>query len=209
MDTQHAAIAAAAGYALFLLLAFGLKTLAHWRRTGSTGFVGLSGRAGTAEWWGGVLFGASVIGGAAAPVLQITGVVAPMAVLAQPVVQASGALFLLMGIAGTLYAQFAMGDSWRIGVDEAERTALVSSGPFRWVRNPIFTAMSAATIGLVLLIPNAVAWLTLAALVVALEVQVRLVEEPYLVGVHGEAYRRYASSAGRFLPGIGKLDATR
>jgi len=43
------------------------------------------------------------------------------------------------------------------------------------------------------------------ALVVAVEVQVRLVEEPYLTKTHGERYLRYASRVGRFVPGAGLL----
>jgi protein-S-isoprenylcysteine O-methyltransferase Ste14 len=40
-------------------------------------------------------------------------------------------------------------------------------------------------------------------LVVSTEAQVRLVEEPYLLGVHGDAYRAYAARVGRFSPGLG------
>jgi protein-S-isoprenylcysteine O-methyltransferase Ste14 len=42
-----------------------------------------------------------------------------------------------LGLAGSLLAQLAMGDSWRIGVDESEKTELVTAGPFAVVRNPI------------------------------------------------------------------------
>ena len=42
-------------------------------------------------------------------------------------------------------------------------------------------------------------------LVVGLELHVRRVEEPYLLRTHGDAYRTYAASAGRFVPGIGRL----
>jgi hypothetical protein len=41
----------------------------------------------------------------------------------------------------TVIAQFAMAESWRIGVDPNERTPLVTTGAFAMVRNPIFTAM--------------------------------------------------------------------
>jgi protein-S-isoprenylcysteine O-methyltransferase Ste14 len=41
--------------------------------------------------------------------------------------------------------------------------------------------------------------------VTALELQVRRVEEPYLLGKHGEAYRGYTASVGRFIPGVGLL----
>ena len=118
---------------------------------------------------------------------------------------AAGIGFYLVGVAATLWAQLAMGESWRIGVDESERTALVASGPFRWVRNPIYTAMTIATVGLALLAPNPLSCVALVALIVALEIQVRLVEEPYLSRIHGERYRRWAAQTGRFLPMIGRM----
>lgn len=205
MTTQDAATLALGGYALFMLLAFGLRTWVHYRRTGATGFAGITGRPGSAEWSGGVLFVVALAAGVAAPTLQLAGLIAPHPALTTPAVRSIGVILYLAGIIGTLWAQFAMGDSWRIGVDAGARTALVASGPFRWVRNPIFTAMSAATLGLALVVPNVVALLAVVALAVALEIQVRLVEEPYLMQAHGEDYRRYAAGTGRFLPGIGRL----
>ena len=32
-----------------------------------------------------------------------------------------------------------------------------------------------------------------------------MVEEPYLLKVHGSAYAEYAARVGRFLPGVGRL----
>ena len=104
----------------------------------------------------------------------------------------------------TLVAQLSMGDSWRIGVDPSERTELVHEGAFRLVRNPIFSAMLVTAVGLTLIVPNVLAVVGLVSLVVALEAQVRGVEEPYLRSVHGDAYRRYESSVGRFVPGFGR-----
>ena len=105
----------------------------------------------------------------------------------------------------TLGAQFAMGESWRIGVDESEQTEMVTTGPFSIVRNPIFTAMVPTALGLALLVPNVVAIVGFVALVVALEIQVRLVEEPYLLRTHGDAYAQYARRVGRFVPLLGRL----
>jgi protein-S-isoprenylcysteine O-methyltransferase Ste14 len=98
-----------------------------------------------------------------------------------------------------------MGTSWRIGVDPAERTALVTSGPFALVRNPIFAAMLPTALGLTLLVPSWVAIAGLLGLLVALELQVRVVEEPYLLRAHGEKYAGYAARVGRFVPGMGLL----
>jgi protein-S-isoprenylcysteine O-methyltransferase Ste14 len=98
-----------------------------------------------------------------------------------------------------------MGASWRIGVDASEKTALVSAGVFGRVRNPIYSGMLLALVGLLLVVPNVVSLLALLATALGLEVHVRKVEEPYLLRVHGEGYRRYAGRVGRFVPGVGLL----
>ncbi len=201
-------VIALAGYTVFLALAFGLRAVVHYRSTGTTGYVGLSGRPFSTDWWAGVLFGVAVVAGVLAPLAQILGLVQPWTGAGAALERAGYALGLTLtalGIAGTLWAQFAMGRSWRIGVDPEARTELVSRGPFRWVRNPIFTWMTCASLGLVLLAPNLLAVAAMLALLVALELQVRGVEEPYLLRTHGETYRRYAAATGRFLPGIGRL----
>src|SRR5690606_36949492 len=123
----------------------------------------------------------ALIGGALAPVAQLLGLVAPWTAPDDTAPVVVGAILCSAGIGGTLHAQIAMGRSWRIGVDRSERTELVAEGPFRRVRNPIFSWMTVASAGLVLIAPNALAVLALVALVVALEIQVRAVEEPHLL----------------------------
>jgi protein-S-isoprenylcysteine O-methyltransferase Ste14 len=118
-------------------------------------------------------------------------------------VQGVGSLLAVVGIGLTIGAQLSMRDSWRIGVDASERTELRTSGMFRMVRNPIFTAMDITATGMLLMVPTAVSLSGLVALIVALHLQVRVVEEPYLLRTHGESYERYRSTAGRFLPRIG------
>jgi len=99
----------------------------------------------------------------------------------------------------------AMGNSWRIGVDDGETTALVRSGVFGLVRNPIYVGMFVFGLGTTLIAPNAVAIFAYAMAVVVTQLQVRLVEEPYLQKVHGESYRQYASTVGRFVPRVGLI----
>lgn len=199
------ATVALASYAVYLGLAFGLRTVVQLRTTGSTGFKGIGGRLGSAEWIAGALFAVALGVGVAAPVLALAGLVEPLGALDTTAVHGAGIALFAVGLAGTLAAQMAMGASWRIGVDESERTELVTDGPFRIVRNPIFAAMLPASAGLTLMVPSVVAIAGLAALFVALELQVRVVEEPYLRRAHGEVYERYAAAVGRFLPGLGTL----
>jgi len=191
-------------YAVWLLLGFGVRTLVQLCRTGDTGFRGAGHRPGSPQWWAGLLFVAALATGLAAPVAGLAGL-DPFDPADRPVVHAAGVALAGFGVLATLGTQLAMGDAWRTGVEERERTTLVTGGPFRLVRNPIFTAMASTALGLALMVANTVAVAGLAALVIALEPQVRVVEEPYLQRVHGAAYQRYAATVGRFVPGVGRL----
>jgi protein-S-isoprenylcysteine O-methyltransferase Ste14 len=192
-------------YAVYLVLAFGLRTLIQLRRTGSTGFHGIGGRPGSPEWIAGVGFVLALALGAAAPILALLDVIEPIAALDVTAVHVVGVVLTVLGIAATLYAQIAMGASWRIGVDASERTALVTTGPFAIVRNPIFAAMIPTALGLTLLVPSWIAFVGFAGLLLALELQVRVVEEPYLLNAHPQDYPAYARRVGRFAPGLGRL----
>ena len=196
---------ALAFYGIYFAVAFVARSLVQYHRTGSTGFRGVSGAAGSAEWWGGVLFVLAFALGVLGAVLQLLDVVEPIDAIDTEFVQAAGAGMFLGGFLTTIVAQLAMGDSWRIGVDESERTELVTGGPFAAVRNPIFSGMIPVTLGFTLLVPNPLAVAGFVALVVALEIQTRLVEEPYLLATHGDTYAGYAARVGRFFPYVGRL----
>ncbi len=196
-------------FILYLALAFGVRTVLQLRRTGSTGFKGVSGRPGSAEWLGGVLFIVALVLSLAAPVLDLVGALEPFGPFDTQVGHALGFVLYGLGLVGTLVAQGAMSRSWRIGVDESEKTELVTTGPFALVRNPIFAAMIPGLLGLALMVPNVAALIGFVTLIGALELQVRFVEEPYLLGAHGEIYAKYASRVGRFVPGLGRLKLQR
>jgi protein-S-isoprenylcysteine O-methyltransferase Ste14 len=194
-------------YAVFGALAFGLRIALQLRRTGSTGLKGVSGDAGSVEWLAGVLFVAAIALGVAAPILDLNGVLDPIDALDGDAGHWIGAALAATGIALTLYAQLAMGTAWRIGVDTSERTDLVTDGPFALARNPIYAAMLPTVLGIALIVPNVAAIASLITLVIALELQTRAVEEPYLLRTHGAAYADYARRVGRFLPGVGRIRA--
>ncbi|WP_413810478.1 methyltransferase family protein [Streptomyces sp. OE57] len=197
------AVAAFALYVGWAGAAFGVRAVLQHRRTGDAGFRGVPGRPGTAAWWAGVLFVLALLGGAAAPLGTLAGLPELPGTRAAPV-QWTGLGIALAGIAATFAAQTAMGASWRVGVDAGERTELVTAGLFAHVRNPVFTAMTVTAAGLGLMTPNLIAVTALAGVILAVQSQVRAVEEPCLRSVHGAAYATYSSRAGRFLPGIGR-----
>lgn len=197
---------AAAGIALALLamfgvLGFGWRSWLQYRRTGSAGFRRI--RGGPTEWLAGTGFVLALAVTVSAPIAQLCDLIAPPSVLNDGRIQAAGIVIAVGGIAATVYAQLAMGDSWRIGVDQWETTTLVTTGIFGRVRNPIYTAMFAFAFGIALVTPNVVALTGFVLLVTTVELQVRRVEEPHLRRVHGAIYAAYTACVGRFVPGVG------
>lgn len=185
-------------------LVLGLRTLVQWKRTNDTGHRHGSSPRGSAAWCAEQLMGVANLLVVAGPVAALLGL-SPLPGLDRPAVNAAGAVIAVAAIAFTATAQFNMGESWRIGVDRQEHTPLVVGGFFGLTRNPIFAGFVAGGAGLALMVPNAVAIAGLIAVIAAVQITVRLVEEPYLVATHGESYLRYAARVGRFVPGVGRL----
>lgn len=194
-------------WALYGLLGFVLRVAIQFRRTGDTGLRGVTGKPGSVEWLAGVAFVAAIALGVAAPILALNDVIEPIDSLDGTAVHVIGIALYAVGLGGLVVAQGTMGESWRVGVDATERTSLVTTGMFSIVRNPIFTAMVALTLGLALLVPSVISVLAVALLLLSVELQTRIVEEPHLLDTHGQAYSSYAGHVGRFLPGVGRLRA--
>jgi protein-S-isoprenylcysteine O-methyltransferase Ste14 len=185
--------------------ALGLRVAIHLRRTGSTGLVGARSAPWTLPWLAEVGHVIALPLGVSAPVLDLLDVLDPIAALNRGAVHATGVVLFGLGLTGVVVGQTTMGSSWRIGLDPRERTALVTGGPFSLVRNPIFSSLIPLLLGLALVVPSAVALASVVLFFASVQMETRLVEEPYLRRVHGEAYASYASRVGRFLPGIGRL----
>ena len=175
----------------------------QFRRTGASP-LRFRDKPGSPQWWSRLLSTIGVLLAIGAPLAELAGL-APFAILDQPAVRFGGVVLVVLGIVVTIGSQLAMGDSWRGDVDPDVRTPLVTSGPFALVRNPIFSGAALSAVGLALVVPNVLSLAMLVLFLAGLEIQVRLVEEPYLLQVHAEAYRRYASRTGRFVPGVGRL----
>ncbi len=108
-----------------------------------------------------------------------------------------GWLILHASLLLIVIAQSQMKESWRIGIDEKNRTELISSGIFRFSRNPIFLGMRLTMGGLVLVLPNALTVVAYALTWTVLQIQVRM-EEAFLTKMHGETYQNYLRTTPRW-----------
>jgi protein-S-isoprenylcysteine O-methyltransferase Ste14 len=118
-DTVSAAVALVM-FTVFAALGFGWRSWVQHRAAASTGFRGISGRVGPLEWTAGVGFVVAIVAAVAAPVLQLAGMAAPIGALHAGWLQWSGIALAAAGIAGTVYAQLDLGESWRVGASHGE-----------------------------------------------------------------------------------------
>lgn len=116
----------------------------------------------------------------------------------------NGPTFSLVGViaaaAGAVLAVCAgsgMGRRWRVGVPEEAPDALVTTGLFRFSRNPVFLGMITVALGLTAAVPADLMVVAALAFWVACEMQVRD-EEEFLLSAFGTEYRDYMARVRRW-----------
>ncbi len=113
-------------------------------------------------------------------------------------VRALGAVLGLVGDGIFLVAVLTMWDSWRAGIPETDRTDFVSTGIYRYSRNPAFLGFDLMYLGILLLFFNLPLLLFTLWAMVMLHLQI-LQEERYLPTVFGTAYATYQKQVCRYL----------
>lgn len=89
-------------------------------------------------------------------------------------------------------------DSWRAGIDESQRTTLVTTGVYRFSRNPAFVGFDLTYLGCALAVCNG-AMLAAAAFAAGMMHLQILEEEKHLEKMFGQPYRDYRRQTRRYL----------
>ena len=100
------------------------------------------------------------------------------------------------------WASRTMGRNWSIVARTRGDHALVTAGPFAWIRHPIYTAMFLLMVALAIGLGH-VARLFIAVPIYALGTAIRVrIEERLLRTTFSSAYDEYANRVKRFIPGV-------
>ena len=97
-----------------------------------------------------------------------------------------------------LLSVLCMKDSWRAGIPDKDHTDLVTSGIYRFSRNPAFLGFDLMYIGMMLMYCNLLIVPLTVFAIVMLHLQI-LQEERYLEKAFGTAYREYKRHTFRYL----------
>ena len=97
-----------------------------------------------------------------------------------------------------LLSAWCMKDSWRAGIPDKDKTKLVTTGIYRFSRNPAFLGFDLMYIGVLLLYGNLLTFGFSVFAIVMLHLQI-LQEERYLVNAFGAPYQAYCRHVFRYL----------
>jgi protein-S-isoprenylcysteine O-methyltransferase Ste14 len=107
----------------------------------------------------------------------------------------TGAALLLLA-----WVQWSLGKNFGTTLHLHQGHSLVTGGPYRWVRHPMYSALFLLGVGFLLLTAN---WAVGVPLIVALSILVVVRvgnEEALMIEQFGDEYRAYMQQTGRFLP---------
>lgn len=114
----------------------------------------------------------------------------------------AGIVIALLGFALLQWAQTTLANSWSDTPRMMKEQTLITSGPYRTIRHPIYTAFILILGSTLLISSNWLIGLCWAGMVL-LEVFSRIdFEESLLIEFFGEQYRDYMKKTGRLLPRI-------
>lgn len=114
-------------------------------------------------------------------------------------VRGIGVCIATIGLSVFIISVLTMQDSWRAGVSNTDKTELVTRGIYQISRNPAFLGFDLVYIEMVLMFFN---WLVFAASVFAMvmfHLQIRYVEEAFLLKTFGAEYLNYKNKVCRYI----------
>lgn len=103
----------------------------------------------------------------------------------------------ILGDAIFLLSVLCMKDSWRAGIPDKDKTELVTTGIYRFSRNPAFLGFDLMYVGVLLLYGNLLTLSFSAFAIVMLHLQI-LQEERYLMNTFGAPYQEYCRHVFRY-----------
>lgn len=112
-----------------------------------------------------------------------------------------GAALTVAGLLFTVWARLCIGANWSRSVTIKQDHELITSGPYRLVRHPIYTGLLLAFLGSAIAITQYRGLVALVLVFISLWYKLRL-EERWMREQFGESYDAYSRHTSALVPGI-------
>jgi protein-S-isoprenylcysteine O-methyltransferase Ste14 len=119
---------------------------------------------------------------------------------ASEIIRWIGVALSCVGMAGEIWSAVALGASYSPMLRVADEHVVVTAGPYRWIRHPLYAFWLPVTVGWGAATSNWFIIVSGTALILVLAVIRVPREEAMMLQGFGESYRRYMRNTGRFIP---------
>jgi protein-S-isoprenylcysteine O-methyltransferase Ste14 len=109
-----------------------------------------------------------------------------------------GLAIFVVGLALAVWARLYLGRNWGMPMSQKDEPELVTTGPYRKVRHPIYSGIILAMIGTAVAV--SVYWLIAVALLGAYFIYSAFMEERYMAGQFPDSYPDYKRSTKMLIP---------
>jgi protein-S-isoprenylcysteine O-methyltransferase Ste14 len=109
-----------------------------------------------------------------------------------------GLALWVSGLGFAIWARVYLGRNWGTPMSQKESPELVTSGPYRWVRNPIYSGIILALFGTALAVD--LQWLIVAVLIGGYFVYSAVMEQRFMAEQFPDTYPAYRSSTKMLIP---------
>jgi len=118
-----------------------------------------------------------------------------------PTLDAAATVLTIAGIAFAIWARFSLAGNWSGAVSVKVGHELIRTGPYAWVRHPIYSGLLVALFGTALARARPLGFLAIALFWLGFSIKSRM-EEEYMRTTFGERYVEYARDTGALIPKI-------
>jgi protein-S-isoprenylcysteine O-methyltransferase Ste14 len=122
------------------------------------------------------------------------------AAISDPWLQGIGLAVFLLGLALAIWARLYLGRNWGMPMSQKADPELVTTGPYRFVRHPIYSGIILAMIGTTIAV--SLYWLVAVVLLGAYFVYSATVEERFMAERFPDSYPQYKRSTKMLIPFI-------
>ena len=111
-----------------------------------------------------------------------------------------GVIFSILSVPLILWIQRYLGSNFSTTLHVRDAHTLVTQGPYRWVRHPMYSLLFVQLVGMLLVTANGlIGGVPLLAFIVIVVARIKN-EEATMIEKFGDEYRAYMRRTGRFLP---------
>jgi protein-S-isoprenylcysteine O-methyltransferase Ste14 len=111
---------------------------------------------------------------------------------------AVGLVLFVAGLAVAIWARVHLGRNWGMPMSEKDDPELVTTGPYRWIRNPIYSGLILAMIGTAIAV--SVEWLVLVVVLGGYFVYSAVMEQRLMTERFPDTYPVYRDSTKMLIP---------